>query len=113
LHAEAPLLKRSHLPKEILESAERSPSSPAAAPSAPPRGNAAANDAKLTPEERAALWNRLLAALDEHDGVIARAAESVGISRQAAYRLAEGFGYDADALRVRYPRHPEKGEPGA
>lgn len=61
----------------------------------------------ITGEQRAVqeddveLYGRLLRALDENGGVVLRAAESLGITRQKAYRILEKQGIELDQLRRR------------
>jgi DNA-binding NtrC family response regulator len=61
----------------------------------------------ITGEQRAVqeddveLYSRLLRALDENGGVVLRAAETLGITRQKAYRILEKQGIELDQLRRR------------
>jgi transcriptional regulator with AAA-type ATPase domain len=94
LHGHEPLLRRSHLPEQILNRALTGEEAPAAGgpEAAPPiRGN--------TPEAHRARRERELAlltqALRAHNGSVARAAAAIGISRQRAYRLMEAGGIAA------------------
>lgn len=52
-------------------------------------------------EDDAELYARLLRALDENGGVVLRAAEALGITRQKAYRMLEKQGIELDQLRRR------------
>lgn len=47
------------------------------------------------------LYEQLLRALDENGGVVLRAAEALGITRQKAYRLLEKQGMELDQVRKR------------
>jgi transcriptional regulator with PAS, ATPase and Fis domain len=108
LHGHEPILRRSHLPEQILNRAgtDGQGAAPVAPGSATPlRGN--------TPEAHRARRERELAlltqALRAHNGSIARAAAAIGISRQRAYRLMEASGItgagDGEALD---PDHGER-----
>jgi len=91
LHGHEDLLRRSHLPDQILHRAPRGEGTAgtggSAGPSPIPRN---------TPEAHQARRERELALLTEalraHNGSVARAAAAVGISRQRAYRLMEASG---------------------
>jgi transcriptional regulator with PAS, ATPase and Fis domain len=78
----ADLLRRSHLPPELLRNA------PAGAR---PAGAGSKQQREI---------ERLTTALGAHRGNIARAAAAVGISRQRAYRLIRDAGIDLAALRA-------------
>jgi transcriptional regulator with PAS, ATPase and Fis domain len=84
LSGHEPVLRRSHLPGEML--AARAPSTPPAAPAPLQPANAPSDPAAQNERDRAAL----LDALRSNGGNVARAAGAVGISRQRAYRLMEG-----------------------
>lgn len=56
---------------------------------------------RTVPEDDAELYGRLLRALDENGGVVLRAAETLGITRQKAYRILEKQGIELDQLRRR------------
>jgi len=49
--------------------------------------------------DEARLYDELLRELEDNGGVIRRAAESLGITRQKAYRLLEKRGVPLDELR--------------
>src|SRR4029434_3857322 len=82
LHGHEPLLKRAHLSKSIGQASA-------------PR--------KATPETTDRddhEFSQLIAELRNHRGNVARAATSIGISRQRAYRLMESRGsFDLEAFR--------------
>ena len=88
LHDDAPVLTFEHLPPQY-----RNPSN-----TAPPIAAATDTD----PGDSRELFDRLMKALDENGGVIVRAAESLGITRQKAYRiLGKQPGFALESLRRR------------
>jgi transcriptional regulator with PAS, ATPase and Fis domain len=93
LHGHEEVLRRSHLPEEILNRPETG--APVPAPVAAV-GSGAISAAPNTPESHRARRERELSLLTEalrtHKGSVARAAAAVGISRQRAYRLMEAGG---------------------
>jgi transcriptional regulator with PAS, ATPase and Fis domain len=83
LHGDEPVLHRSHLPERVYALQPRS--------EAPADKRAAGQEIGL---------ERLVEALRTHDGVVARAAHALGISRQRAYRLMRANPeLDLDGLR--------------
>jgi transcriptional regulator with PAS, ATPase and Fis domain len=76
LHGSETLLRRSHLPEQMLEPRPRGE---------PPADSAGQSHAERRKREMAALVQGLRA----HGGNVARAAAAAGISRQRAYRLME------------------------
>jgi len=95
LHSHEELLRRSHLPEQILRQSEAGKPATASAP-----GGRGAAPAPNSPEFHRTRRERELASLKDalraHQGSVARAAAAVGISRQRAYRLMEMSGL-ADA----------------
>jgi transcriptional regulator with GAF, ATPase, and Fis domain len=88
LHATEPLLKLQHLPERFSPE----PPAPRAPPVATPAAARAAAEAPDLPQ--------LLEALRASGGNVARAAQTLGISRQRAYRMMQGRpDVDLDALR--------------
>ena len=88
LHDDAPCLTFEHLPPQY-----RNPSN-----TAPPLAAASEPDTADSRE----LFDRLLKALDENGGVVVRAAEALGITRQKAYRiLGKQPGFALESLRRR------------
>jgi len=83
LHGEACALRREHLPDQVRSLRQR----------------------RETALEREQLSERLLDALRAHGGNVARAAASLGVTRQRAYRLLDGRREVLDELR-RDPRSP-------
>jgi transcriptional regulator with PAS, ATPase and Fis domain len=82
LHGHEPMLRRSHLPREVTIRAEVSELS---------MGHAPADDRELSPKQRDRRdLNALLIALRKHHGNVARASAAIHITRQRAYRLMEG-----------------------
>jgi transcriptional regulator with GAF, ATPase, and Fis domain len=94
LHGTEPVLRRSHLPEEVLSALPRSSRS-----EPPPERSSAAAPSALSPESAEEAVSRdvqderdfaaLVEALRTNSGNVARAAAAVGISRQRAYRLME------------------------
>jgi DNA-binding NtrC family response regulator len=98
------VLNRSDLPQHILlprasqgVAAEQAPAGASAA--TPTRAVAPANHVETKAERTERELTLLLAALRRHDGIIARAAEEVGITRQKAYRLMGDNAIDREELR--------------
>jgi two-component system response regulator FlrC len=93
LHGHEVLLRRSHLPEQILN--RPTASEPAVAPIGSVGSGPVAASANK-PESHRARRERELSLLTEalrsHNGSVARAAAAVGISRQRAYRLMEAGG---------------------
>jgi transcriptional regulator with AAA-type ATPase domain len=95
LHDDVPCLTVDHLPPQHQLITEPSPM-----PSV-------VSSRTITGEQRAVqdddveLYGRLLRALDENGGVVLRAAETLGITRQKAYRILEKQGIELDQLRRR------------
>lgn len=88
LHDDAPCLTFEHLPPQYRNASN----------TAPPVALAHESD---TGDNRE-LFDRLMKALDENGGVIVRAAESLGITRQKAYRiLGKQPGFALESLRRR------------
>jgi DNA-binding NtrC family response regulator len=86
LHDDVPSLTTDHLPPQYVQGAPQAAStSPAAA---------------TTPQD-SGLFLRLKQALDANGGVVLRAAEELGITRQKAYRILDKQGVELDALRKR------------
>jgi transcriptional regulator of acetoin/glycerol metabolism len=94
LHDDAPCLTVDHLPPQHQIMGE-------------PATDTARNARTITGEQRAVvdddveLYGKLLRALDENGGVVLRAAEALGITRQKAYRILEKQGIELDQLRRR------------
>jgi len=90
LHGHEELLRRSHLPEQILNRPVAGEPVPVPAAAV---GSGAVSAARNTPESHRARRERELSLLTEalraHKGSVARAAAAVGISRQRAYRLME------------------------
>lgn len=92
LHDDVPCLTVDHLPPQHRELTD-------------PGSQLHAQSRTITGEQRpvqdddVALYGRLLQALDENGGVVLRAAESLGITRQKAYRILEKQGIELDQLR--------------
>jgi DNA-binding NtrC family response regulator len=91
LHDDVPSLGLAHLP----------PQQPPPSQSAPPSLGAASPVEPRSPGDDAQLYEQLLRALDENGGVVLRAADALGITRQKAYRLLEKQGATLDELRKR------------
>jgi DNA-binding NtrC family response regulator len=96
LHGHEELLRRSHLPENILNRPVAGEPVPASVAGV---GSGAVSAAPNTPESHRARRERELSLLTEalrtHKGSVARAAAAVGISRQRAYRLMEAGGISA------------------
>jgi transcriptional regulator with PAS, ATPase and Fis domain len=89
LHGAQGQLKAKHLPPRLR-------GAPPVAVSAPAHAEGPNNDAELEPPDLASL----LEALRASNGNVARAAQTLGISRQRAYRMMQGRPeVDLDALR--------------
>jgi DNA-binding NtrC family response regulator len=87
LHDETPCLMTDHLPpqyRDNLSSATVTMPAPV-----------------VPPVEDSELFQRLKNALDENGGVILRAAEALGITRQKAYRILDKQGVKLDGIRRR------------
>jgi transcriptional regulator of acetoin/glycerol metabolism len=66
----------------------------------PERANPQAITGEQRPvDEDSGLYDRLVRALDDNGGVVLRAAEALGITRQKAYRILEKQGVELDQLR--------------
>lgn len=87
LHDEVTCLTTEHLPPQYRDEIAAAPASPDRLP---------ANS-----EEDPDLFQRLKHALDANGGVVLRAAEALGITRQKAYRILEKQGFELDELRRR------------
>ncbi|HEY2735753.1 MAG TPA: sigma 54-interacting transcriptional regulator [Polyangiales bacterium] len=87
LHDEKPCLLIDHLPPQYQQA-----QNPTAVTLPAPA---------LPPVEDSELFQRLKSALDENGGVILRAAEALGITRQKAYRILDKQGFNLDGLRKR------------
>jgi transcriptional regulator with AAA-type ATPase domain len=98
LHDDVSTLTPDHLPPQHQLMTEAGPLA-AAASTRTMRTITA--DQRVLPEDDAELYGRLLRALDENGGVVLRAAESLGITRQKAYRMLEKQGIELDQLRRR------------
>jgi DNA-binding NtrC family response regulator len=102
LHAQEPVLRRSHLPPAMseprLHQGGDAPAGPVREPAPRQLRARAAEFEHLVQTRRQDELEALLAALRTHGGNVARAAQQVGISRQRAYRLMEGRA-DADEAR--------------
>jgi DNA-binding NtrC family response regulator len=88
LHDESPCLMTDHLPPQYRGLSASSTTVTLPAPLA-------------APVEDSELFQRLKNALDENGGVILRAAEALGITRQKAYRILDKQGFKLDGLRRR------------
>jgi len=93
LHGHEELLRRSHLPEQILN---RSPAGEPAPTPVASVASGAISASRNGPESHRARRERELSLLTEalraHNGSVARAAAAVGVSRQRAYRLMEAGG---------------------
>jgi DNA-binding NtrC family response regulator len=98
LHDDVPTLTTAHLPPQHQLITE-----PVPAPSlrSPGTRTITGEQRVVAPEDDSELYGRLLRALDENGGVVLRAAESLGITRQKAYRILEKQGIELDQLRRR------------
>ena len=90
LHDDVACLTTEHLPPQYLAGG------PPSDPAAPEPGEERSN-----PIEDSDLFVRLKQALDDNGGVVLRAAESLGITRQKAYRILGKQGFELEALRRR------------
>ena len=92
LHDDAPHLSLEHLPPQLRK-----------APSVEQVTTPTTTETRpvQTPSDDAQLYDQLLRALDENGGVVLRAAEALGITRQKAYRLLEKQGMELDQVRKR------------
>ncbi|HEX4351837.1 MAG TPA: sigma 54-interacting transcriptional regulator [Polyangiales bacterium] len=88
LHDEKPCLMVDHLPPQYQSSAGSQSAVTIPSPALPP-------------VEDSELFQRLKSALDENGGVILRAAEALGITRQKAYRILDKQGFNLEGLRRR------------
>jgi DNA-binding NtrC family response regulator len=94
LHGSDATLRLPHLPDRMVDpGAVSAASKPAPAPSSPAAG------AEAGPPAEPVQLPALIVALRVSGGNVARAAATLGISRQRAYRLMEGQGVDLDAIR--------------
>ena len=93
MHDEAAVLGLEHLPPQYRQdAASRSASGGVQAPPAQkasryPAPPPAASGAEAVPDDDDVLFEQLVRALDEHNGVVLRAADALGITRQKAYRM--------------------------
>jgi transcriptional regulator with GAF, ATPase, and Fis domain len=92
-HEKEPSLRAHHLPPRIGEQVSAAEARPA--PNAPTEPKA---DDGGAPGERVEL-PELIVALRASQGNVARASALLGITRQRAYRLIEGYAVDLDAIR--------------
>lgn len=95
LHDEAPCLRVDHLPPQHQLISEPEPTA------SPVGARTITGEQRAVQEDDVELYSRLLRALDENGGVVLRAAESLGITRQKAYRILEKQGVELDQLRRR------------
>jgi DNA-binding NtrC family response regulator len=91
LHDEVECLTTDHLPPQHRQGMSH----------APPALPAASDSGELRAigDDSSQLYERLRRALDENGGVVLRAAEALGITRQKAYRILEKHGTTLDTLR--------------
>jgi DNA-binding NtrC family response regulator len=107
MHDEAPTLGLEHLPAQYRQSPSNKTTQSAAMPkvSRYPAASAqasapASNNAEAVSDDDEALFRQLVRALDEHNGVVLRAADALGITRQKAYRmLSKRPDFELDSLR--------------
>ena len=92
LYDDVPVLTTEHLPAQLLHRATDDAS-------LAPGAVLESTETRLMSEESGQLYERLLRALDENGGVVLRAAEALGITRQKAYRILEKHGATLDTLR--------------
>lgn len=91
LHDDVPCLTMEHLPPQYRGLGTGSGPNPVV--------SVAANDPAASEDEEAQLFQRLRRALDDNGGVVLRAAEALGITRQKAYRMLEKQGIEIELLR--------------
>jgi DNA-binding NtrC family response regulator len=93
MHDEATMLGLEHLPAQYRKGApSRAVPAPVQPPTVPkvsryPAPPAVGGAAEAVPDDDDALFQQLVRALDEHNGVVLRAADALGITRQKAYRM--------------------------
>jgi DNA-binding NtrC family response regulator len=87
LHDEIPLLTTEHLPPQYRDEIVAAPRTLSGLPT--------------NIVEDTELFHRLKRALDENGGVVLRAAEALGITRQKAYRILDKQGFELNDLRRR------------
>jgi len=94
MHDDATMLGLEHLPTQYRQGApsravsgpfQPAPVQKASRYPAPPA--AGGGGAEAVPDDDEVLFQQLVRALDEHNGVVLRAAEALGITRQKAYRM--------------------------
>lgn len=103
MHEDAMTLGLEHLPAQYRNSVPAAASSSVQKASRlpPPMSSSpSTNLAEAMPDDDDALFLQLVRALDENNGVVLRAADALGITRQKAYRmLSKHPGFELDALR--------------
>lgn len=91
MHDDATMLSVEHLPAQYRQTTAKitQPAAPSAKSSRYPAASPASakSDAEAVPDDDEALFEQLVRALAEHNGVVLRAADALGITRQKAYRM--------------------------
>jgi len=90
LHDDSAQLSLDHLPPQLR-----------AAPATDSSSTPTTTETRAVHNDDGQLYAQLLRALDENGGVVLRAAEALGITRQKAYRLLEKQGMELDQVRKR------------
>jgi len=94
LHDDVPSLTLDHLPPQQRMA-------PPVAPQTASTSAAITGETRMSQPDDAQLYEQLLRALADNGGVVLRAAEALGITRQKAYRLLEKQGMELDEVRKR------------
>jgi DNA-binding NtrC family response regulator len=103
MHEDAPTLGLEHLPAQYRQSSPSATSSSVQKASRlpPPMSSAPSTSvAESVPDDDNTLFQQLVRALDENNGVVLRAADALGITRQKAYRmLSKHPNFELETLR--------------
>jgi transcriptional regulator with GAF, ATPase, and Fis domain len=102
MHDDVNVLGLEHLPAQYRQNAPSATTSSTQKASRipPPLPSNAPNSVEAVPDDDDVLFQQLVRALDENNGVVLRAADALGITRQKAYRmLSKHPGFELDSLR--------------
>jgi transcriptional regulator of acetoin/glycerol metabolism len=98
LHDDVELFTRHELPPQYRASGSKAPPPMPVARPVSDAGDAGDEDGQSDEE----LFQKLVRALDDNGGVVLRAADALGITRQKAYRiLGKRPGFELETLRKR------------
>jgi DNA-binding NtrC family response regulator len=107
MHDDAPMLSLEHLPAQYRQAPASKTTQSASMPkvsrypaASAPASGPVSGVAEAVPDDDETLFQQLVRALDEHNGVVLRAADALGITRQKAYRmLSKRPDFELDSLR--------------